>query len=451
LIKTTVEAAGANCATGGFKVEAGLDQNADGTLQTPEIDLAATRFVCNGAQGPQGAPGGIGPTGPAGATGAQGATGLSSLFKTSAEPAGGNCATGGVKVEAGIDQNGNATLDTAEINATLTRFVCNGAQGPQGIQGATGSTGPAGATGATGPQGPAGSLGVYGDGSAGSLLVSGTLDLSSPTALLVLPGLNLQFTDLTVTGSLIVPSGTVLRATGNVTVTGTITVLPGTGDSGGFRPLAGVALAPAGQPQNGVGVSVGQAAQVLRVPFSAGGAGARSALLTGGEGGGSVAIHARGNISVGAGGFIRANGANSVNPNTASAGLVGGGGGAGGVVVLLAKGTMTVSGTIQATGGNGSSGFDGNGGNSEGGGGGGGGGIVHLLASSAPSVSGSIQVNGGAAGANAGASATITGGGGGGACGGNGGVGGITGGAPANGAVGHVIQTATPSPENLLF
>ena len=38
LIKTTVEAAGDNCANGGIKIESGIDSNADGTLDDDEVD-----------------------------------------------------------------------------------------------------------------------------------------------------------------------------------------------------------------------------------------------------------------------------------------------------------------------------------------------------------------------------------------------------------------------------
>jgi uncharacterized protein (TIGR02145 family) len=38
-------------------------------------------------------------------------------------------------VEAGLDANNNGVLDASEVNASLTRFVCNGATGPQGPEG----------------------------------------------------------------------------------------------------------------------------------------------------------------------------------------------------------------------------------------------------------------------------------------------------------------------------
>ena len=109
-----------------------------------------------GSQGLQGAAGTIGATGPTGATGATGAAGSNgknSLVKTTNEPAGATCISGGVKMEYGIDANSNGTLDLSEVNNTLTKYVCNGVVGSQGPQG------PAGQNGATGPQGPIGPQG----------------------------------------------------------------------------------------------------------------------------------------------------------------------------------------------------------------------------------------------------------------------------------------------------
>jgi len=92
-----------------------------------------------GSQGPQGLTGLTGSTGPAGATGSAGSNGKNSLVKTTNEPAGVTCATGGVKMEYGIDANSNGTLELSEVNNTLTKYVCNGAVGEQGPQGLAGS------------------------------------------------------------------------------------------------------------------------------------------------------------------------------------------------------------------------------------------------------------------------------------------------------------------------
>jgi hypothetical protein len=119
-----------------------------------------------GATGPQGAiglTGPAGPQGPAGATGAQGpvgaqgpqglpgangtngSNGQNTLVKTTTETAGVNCTTGGVKLEYGLDANNNGVLDVIEINASLTKFVCNGVTGPQGPIGMQGIQGQPGA------------------------------------------------------------------------------------------------------------------------------------------------------------------------------------------------------------------------------------------------------------------------------------------------------------------
>ena len=69
LLELQSESAGANCATGGTRIDYGKDLNDDDTLQETEIE--GTRYVCTGAQGPQGtqgiqgAPGEQGPIGPA--------------------------------------------------------------------------------------------------------------------------------------------------------------------------------------------------------------------------------------------------------------------------------------------------------------------------------------------------------------------------------------------------
>jgi hypothetical protein len=424
----------------------------DGSQWTPQTAVGSAGPAGpagpQGSQGPTGADGPQGPQGPQGAVGSTGPSGLASVAKTTVEPAGANCATGGVKVEFGADVNSNGTLDTGEVNASLTRYICNGAQGPQGVQGPQG------------PQGSSGASGVYGDGSAGaySVAVGQTVDLSTAGGIATLPaGMNMQFTNVTIAGTLIVPSGTVIRATGSVVVTGAITVLPGAADSGGGEAHAGVSRAPAGTFSGGTGLTQIQAARLVRLGAATGGAGSRAINTSGSEGGGSLMIVAQGNVQISSGASILADGNNGVNPQTAGASIVGPGGGAGGVVVVVSKGAITVAGTIHANGGSGAGGWDGNGGNGEGGGGGGGGGIVQLISPSAASVTGSVQVNAGAGGANsASGTGSFVAGGGGGASGGNGGNGGGTAYSgqpvttPQSGQVGYFIQTTAPAPENLL-
>jgi hypothetical protein len=109
-----------------------------------------------GLRGEIGATGPQGPSGPMGPVGPMGAQGSSALIRTDVELPGANCGTGGMKIEAGSDANRNGSLEAGEVNAALTRYVCNGAQGPQGIQGVQGAPGQQGVQGPQGPSGPPG-------------------------------------------------------------------------------------------------------------------------------------------------------------------------------------------------------------------------------------------------------------------------------------------------------
>jgi hypothetical protein len=82
----------------------------------------------DGATGSQGPIGLTGPQGIQGTAGVNGINGLNALIKTTTESAGVNCTNGGTKIETGLDTNGNGILDTVEINAAQTKYVCNGEQ-----------------------------------------------------------------------------------------------------------------------------------------------------------------------------------------------------------------------------------------------------------------------------------------------------------------------------------
>jgi hypothetical protein len=437
---TTNEAAGANCATGGVRLQLGADANRNGVLDAGEVNASLTRYVCNGAQGIQGIQGAQGNQGP------QGLDGVPTVALTTNEAAGANCATGGVRLQLGADANRNGVLDAGEVNASLTRYMCNGAQGPQGIQG---------------PQGPSGAVAAYGDGSAGALsvLVGDTLDLSNTTVVNAQSyKTNTQFTTINIAGTLIVPSGTVLRAMGGVTVSGTLTVNTGTEDTGNGAAHPGIARGVPGTIHGGLGIALLPAARLTDPPSAAGGAGDRTINGTGGEGGGALVIAAQGNVTIPVGGNINANGNAGVTSTGGTADLGGPGGGAGGIIVIAAKGNLTVGGNIRANGGAGGAGFNGAtaGTNGAGGGGGGGGGIINLISANPILVTGTVQANGGAAGADV-VQTSHTAGGGGGACGGDGGDGGgnlvfnTPPFLPAQaGSAGHIIQRTVPSPENLL-
>jgi hypothetical protein len=301
--------------------------------------------------------------------------------------------------------------------------------------------------------GPSGAIGAYGDGSAGSLTITSNTDWSTtPPA-----NLSMEYTDFTVNSgvTLTVPSGTTIRATGNITINGSIVVKPGVSEVGNYIPNPGLSLKSATQTSlgisnsGGIGISNIASLSIVKGSIYGGGAGARNSLNSGSEGGGYIRIIAQGNLSISTTGSINANGYNSINPNTAGQGITGGGGGGGGAIVLLCKGMVTQAGSLLANGGNGASGFDGNGGTGEGGGGGGGGGIIIIAANSINST-GTNQVSGGLAGPNQGSS-TINIGGGGGACGGNGGNGAQTSSAATNGFPGYFITITTSSPENLIL
>lgn len=77
-----------------------------------------------------------GPTGPSGSD---------ALIAQRAEPAGAHCANGGVRIDSGLDKNGNHVLDSKEIQQTS--YVCNGAAGAAGT--GAGSGGTSGGTGGT--------------------------------------------------------------------------------------------------------------------------------------------------------------------------------------------------------------------------------------------------------------------------------------------------------------
>ncbi len=105
LALTSPESPGANCADGGERIEAGVDNGigggiaGNGILEAGEVGL--TSLACNGS---------------------------GFLHGASNEPAGANCANGGVRIENGFDDGSgggianNGALEGGEVNVT---FVCN--------------------------------------------------------------------------------------------------------------------------------------------------------------------------------------------------------------------------------------------------------------------------------------------------------------------------------------
>lgn len=161
VVNTTAEPSGANCANGGQRLDYGFDDDRDGTLEASEID--STRYACNRAPGASGAPslfkssaeaaGAICPSGgqridngldtngngtldPAEVTGTSytcnGGDGNPANVKLAivdvvAEAPGANCAAGGQMLTYGVDDDGDETLGAFEIDAT--RYVCSGGNG----------------------------------------------------------------------------------------------------------------------------------------------------------------------------------------------------------------------------------------------------------------------------------------------------------------------------------
>jgi len=83
--------------------------------------------------GPAGATGATGATGPQGlsgtngtngANGISGTAGVNSLVRQDLESTGANCADGGVRIESGLDLNGDGILEANEV--TETSYMCNG-------------------------------------------------------------------------------------------------------------------------------------------------------------------------------------------------------------------------------------------------------------------------------------------------------------------------------------
>jgi len=304
-----------------------------------------------------------------------------------------------------------------------------GAVGATGAIGATGTTGPTGAAGTNGSSGADGSIRIYGDGSAGELVVSTNTFLTVQ---------NLQFTNVTIDASqtLTVSSGSVIRCSGTFTNNGTISVSQhaygayistDTPPVGTLPPISnahpGIGVVVAGQPGFGtsgniveggivgVGLTASAAARILNPgPLGGGGGGAGINFQGGGKGGGTITVLANGEIINT--GTIFANGLS---------GGTGSGGGGGGIVILASKSLVTNSGNINVAGGAGGASSI-----LSGAGGGGGGGLIHLLSTSAPINSGSTTVTGGLGGSGAIAVTTSprTGGGGGGSMVGAGGKGG---------------------------
>ncbi len=196
LISTLVVPPNTLCPNGGIQVNTGFDNDRNGFLDRAEI--VQTQYVCNGTNGasatvvaePAGANcanGGVrvqvGNNAPSYVcNGMNGADGLSPTITT--EPPGAHCAEGGLRVQVGNGTpayvcNGASAEPTTvmpepagancanggvrvQVGSGTPTYVCNGPTGPAGPQGPTGPQGPGGPAGPAGPQGPEGPAGPQG-------------------------------------------------------------------------------------------------------------------------------------------------------------------------------------------------------------------------------------------------------------------------------------------------
>src|SRR6478735_241962 len=110
------------CEAGGTLIQIGPDLDEDGALDAAEISAASA--VCNGVEGQAGVDGEDGTNGEDGEDGEDGASGLSSLITQTEVPPGTACAEGGVRIDSGLDDDGNGVLDPEEIEATS--YICGG-------------------------------------------------------------------------------------------------------------------------------------------------------------------------------------------------------------------------------------------------------------------------------------------------------------------------------------
>jgi hypothetical protein len=316
----------------------------------------------------QGSAGPTGPTGPAGSTGAQGPQGV-------AGPTGPTGNTGAPGSAGSTGSQGP-----------------QGAAGTPGAMGNTGAQGPQGTPGAAGATGATGTATIYGDGSDGTTTSVCDITINPTNWVTTPPTTDIQCTNFTVASgvTLTVPSGTLIHASGTVTITGTLTVQPGAAQG---LYIAAPSLNNY-SATGGVSLNTFTLRKLLNPgPFGGGNGGTEFLNGTSGLGGGSIVILAAGAISIGASGSINANGANGLEEDEAFAD----GGGAGGIVILASKTSILNSGSINANGGNGANAVS----NNNDAAGGGGGGLIHLLAPGGQLTGGIRNFAGGSAGTGA--------------------------------------------------
>ena len=115
---STADASAEECAYGGTVISVGIDTNDDGELDADEV--TSTTIVCDGAPGGSG---NDGERGPIGGDGDDGDDGDVPLVEFSDEPVGENCSLGGVRIDTGVDADGDGELSEDEI--TDITYVCS--------------------------------------------------------------------------------------------------------------------------------------------------------------------------------------------------------------------------------------------------------------------------------------------------------------------------------------
>jgi hypothetical protein len=91
LVTVTSEPTGANCTAGGFLLQSGVDTDDSGVLELGEV--LKSEYVCHFQDG---------------------LDRFDAIVNVTDEPTGNNCATGGKKIDAGVDDNQNGQLDPTE-------------------------------------------------------------------------------------------------------------------------------------------------------------------------------------------------------------------------------------------------------------------------------------------------------------------------------------------------
>lgn len=300
--------------------------------------------------------------------------------------------------------------------------------------------------------------GLYGNGTGGAITIDNTVNWCTDP----LFDNNSMLRSLTINfgATLIVPSGTKIRTTGNFTNNGTLIVQSiAPGESSINNISDGTPLIQANSKRipvldtvgnnsyGGLAYNSGVLAGLVDPGLQGGGNGGLGSTFTtpentilaqGGFGGGALSIYSMGSIINN--GDINADGGNgSVNGSEGN----GPGGGAGGIIILVSKCSIINQGNIHVNGGNGAQGSS-TGNYSSGGGGSGG--LIRLIAPNATSVGGNLGISGGSTPVSIGTNAL---GGGGGAMGGNGGNGESSNSVGTNGNDGIIIRTNNSCPENI--